>query len=181
LRHAVTFLVGLLVIQGFHKFRFQNVFAEKMERCCYTNKKYKFYIKCNDIPEIFGGNVVHNHDADSEACLNRQILINSVKRKAMENLCEIQRKLIHKELRSQYLDTFTYKDISNISRTIHIARSSQMLRLLTDKEKKDEALFAVQVLRSSTEFLANDSEKSILMFSCKNNSQFFSSICWFLR
>ena len=57
------------------------------------------------------GNVMHNHDADSEACLNRQILNNSVKRKAMEVLRERPRKLIHKELRSQYLDTLTYKDI----------------------------------------------------------------------
>jgi len=50
---------------------------------------------------------MHKHDADSEACLNRQILNNSVKRKAKEDLCERPRKLIHKELRSQYLDTLT--------------------------------------------------------------------------
>jgi hypothetical protein len=46
------------------------------------------------------GNVMHNHDAESEACLNRQMLNNSVKRKAMEDFSEIPRKLIHKELRS---------------------------------------------------------------------------------
>jgi len=39
---------------------------------------------------------MHNYDADSEACLNRQILNNSVKRKAMADLCERPRKLIHK-------------------------------------------------------------------------------------
>jgi len=33
----------------------------------------------------------------------------------MEDLGERSRKLIHKELRSQDLDTFTYKDIENIS------------------------------------------------------------------
>jgi hypothetical protein len=53
-----------------------------MERWCCTNKKCQ---KCNEGREIFGGNVMHNHDADSEACLNRQILNNSVKRKAMED------------------------------------------------------------------------------------------------
>ena len=36
----------------------------------------------------------------SEARLNRNILNNSVKRKAMEDLYEIPRKLIHKELQS---------------------------------------------------------------------------------
>ena len=52
-----------------------------------------------------GGDVMHNDDANSEACLNWQILNNSVQRKAMEDLCERPRELIHKELRSQYLDT----------------------------------------------------------------------------
>ena len=60
--------------------------------------------------------MMHNHGADSEACLNRQIFKKSVKRKAMDDLCERQSKLIHKELRSQDLDTVTYKDRGNSSR-----------------------------------------------------------------
>jgi hypothetical protein len=51
---------------------------------------------------------MHNHDADIEACLNRQILNNSVERKALEEFSERPRKLIHKELHSQYVDTPTY-------------------------------------------------------------------------
>jgi hypothetical protein len=90
---------------------------------------------------------MHNHDADSEACLNRQILNNSVKRKAMEDLCERPRKLIHRELRSRFLDTLSYKDIRNISRYMHKACSSQMLPLPTH-----EAVSAVQVI-SSTEIV----------------------------
>jgi hypothetical protein len=58
-------------------------------------------MKCNESRDIFGGDVMHNHDEDSEACLNRQILNNSVKRKAMEDLCERPRNLIHKELQNQ--------------------------------------------------------------------------------
>jgi len=80
---------------------------------------------------------------DIEACLNRQILNNSVKRKAMEDLCERRRKLIHKQLRSQYLDTVTYKDIRNISRNIHKAGTSQQLTLPKDIEETHEALIAV--------------------------------------
>jgi hypothetical protein len=53
-----------------------------------TNQKCKCYIKFNESREIFGGNVMHNHDADSEASLNRQILNNSIKRKAMEEFSE---------------------------------------------------------------------------------------------
>ena len=94
---------------------------------------------------------MHNHDAESEACLNRQILNNSVKKKAMDDLCERPRKLIHGELRSQYLDTVTYRDIRYISRNTHKARSSQLLPLTTDNEETHKTLSAVQMLRSSTE------------------------------
>ena len=69
----------------------------------------------------------------------------------MENLCERPRKLIHKELRSQYLDTLTYIDLRNINKTMHKARSSQLLPLLTDNEETDKELIAVEVLTSSTE------------------------------
>jgi predicted component of viral defense system (DUF524 family) len=94
-------------------------------------------------------NMMHSHDAESEACSNRQILNNSVKRKSMENLCERPRKLIHKKLRSQYLDT--HKDIRNISRKMHKARSSQVLPLLADNKETHEALSVVLVLTFSTE------------------------------
>ena len=55
----------------------------------------------------------------------------------MEELCE--RKLIHKELRSQYLDSLTYKDTRNISSNMHKAHSSQLLPLTTDIEETHEA------------------------------------------
>jgi hypothetical protein len=104
---------------------------------------------------------MHNHEADSEACLNRQILNTSVKRKAMEDLCERPRKLIHKEPQRQYLDNLNYKDIKNIRRNVHRARSSQLPSLTTDIAETHETLSAVQVLTSSKEqfLLVNDSEK----------------------
>ena len=125
--------------------------ADETERWCCTNKKCECYIKCNESPEILAGNAMHNHDADSVACLNRQILNNSVKKKATEDLCERPRKLIHRELRNQYVDTATYKDTRNISRNMHKARSSQLLPVPTYTEETHEALSAVQVSTSSTE------------------------------
>ena len=79
------------------------------------------------------------------------MLNNYDKRKAMEDLCERPRKLIHKELRSQHLDNLTYKDIRNINTNMHKARSSQLLPLPTDTKETHEALNAVQVLTSSTD------------------------------
>ena len=79
----------------------------------------------------------------------------------MEDFCERPRELIHRELRSHYLDTVTYKDIRNISTNMHKARSSQLLPLLTDTEETHEALSSVQVQTSSKgQFLfVNDSGK----------------------
>jgi hypothetical protein len=89
----------------------------------------------------------------------------------MEDFCERPRKLIHKELRSQYLDTLTYKDIGNISRNTHKARFSPLLPVPTDTEETHEALNAAQVQKSSKEqfLLVNDSEKNTVKFSCKTN------------
>jgi len=66
----------------------------------------------------------------------------------MKDLCERPRKLIHKELRSQYLDTVAYKDTKNISRNMHKARCSQLLPLPTDIEETHEALRDVQLLNN---------------------------------
>jgi len=63
----------------------------------------------------------------------------------MEDLCERPGKLMHKELRSLYLDTVTYKDTGNISENTHKAHSSQLLPLSADIEETHKALNAVQV------------------------------------
>ena len=95
----------------------------------------------------------------------------------MEDLCERPRKLKHKELRSQYLDTVTYKDIRKISRNMHKARSSQLLALPTDTEETHEALSAVEVRQI---LLVNDSgKKTVVMFTCKNNVQFLAPLMGF--
>jgi hypothetical protein len=99
------------------------------------------------------GDVMHNNDADSEACLNQHILNISFKRKAQDDECDRPLKLIYKELRSQYLNTFTYKYIRNInrnthtagirSRNTHTARAYQLISFPTDIEEIHEALYAV--------------------------------------
>ena len=97
----------------------------------------------------------------------------------MKDLCERPRKLIHKELRSQYLDTPTYKDIRNISSNMHKTSFSQLLPLPTDIEETHETLTAVPVLAVRQNLLVYDSEKTIVMFSCKNNLQFLAPLMRF--
>jgi len=75
---------------------------------------------------------MQNHDADREACLNRQIFHNSVKRKAMEDFCLRPSRLKHEELLSQHSDSVTYKDTRNNNRNMHKARSYKLLPPPTD-------------------------------------------------
>jgi hypothetical protein len=128
LRPTVTFHAELFAAQGSPKFRFQNILLTKWNDGVVLTQNVNATQSAMKVERFSGGggerNVIHSHDADSKACLNRQILNNSVKRKAMEDLCERPHKLIHKELRSQLLVTLTYKDIRNITRNMHKARSS---------------------------------------------------------
>jgi len=59
---------------------------------------------------------------------------------------------------------------------MHKARTSQLLPLPTDTEETHGGLSAVAVLTFRQNLLVNDSEKTNVKFSCKNNFKFFSSI-----
>ena len=99
----------------------------------------------------------------------------------MEDLCESPCKMMHKEQRRLYLDTLTYKDIKNISRNMHKARSSYMLPVPTNIEETHEALSAVQYKNEQVRqnLLVNDLEKTIVMFSCNNNLQILAPLMGF--
>ena len=55
---------------------------------------------------------------------------------------------------------------------MHKVRFSQLLPLPTVTEETHEALSAIPVSTSSTDLLVNDSEKTTVMFSCKNDLVF---------
>jgi hypothetical protein len=120
---------------------------------------------------------MHNHDEDSEACLSWQMLILS-KGKQWRTCVKDHAKWFTKNYKARTRILWLIKDIQNISRNIHTARSSELLPLPTDIEETHEALNAVQVLSLKDLFLfVNDSEKkNIVMFSSKTNLQFLSSI-----
>jgi hypothetical protein len=84
----------------------------------------------------------------------------------MESFRERPRKLIHKELLNQDLDTLTYKDIRNISRNLYKARSSQMFPLPIDTEETHETLSSVQLqtISKGQFLLLNDSRDFFYVF-----------------
>jgi hypothetical protein len=94
--------------------------------------------------------VMHKHGTDSEACLNRHIFTNCVKKKAMKDFCERPRSLIHKILLSEDLDTLNYKDVRNISKNMHSIKHAPPNCFLSQHiEETGEALSAVQVRKNN--------------------------------
>jgi len=107
LRPVVTFQVDLLVIKGF-QVPFPKHSCWQYGTMVLYQQKYKCCIKCSESRRFsFGGNVMHNHDTDSETCLNRHIFNNCVKRKTTKDFCERPRTLIHKKLLNEDFDTLT--------------------------------------------------------------------------
>ena len=64
---------------------------------------------------------VHNHPSDPT--IARQALSNSIKRKAIENICDKPSKLIHSELRTnEFSEEIHSNDIDCMRRNLYIAR-----------------------------------------------------------
>ncbi|CAI6349381.1 unnamed protein product [Macrosiphum euphorbiae] len=101
-------LKELHVIDGF-KFRFHRIMKNEIQRWACTNKRCNAFLKLNTHSVKIKNNLEHkNHEADEKRSLVRQKLSNSVKRKAVEQLCERLSKIIHSEITqddSNVLDT----------------------------------------------------------------------------
>jgi hypothetical protein len=63
---------------------------------------------------IIDSNLNYSHEIESEGKMMRQVIRNSIKRKALEELCERPLKLIHLELKNKKTDFLTMTDISCI-------------------------------------------------------------------
>ncbi|XP_060846366.1 zinc finger MYM-type protein 1-like [Rhopalosiphum padi] len=72
---------------------------------------------------IVDSNTNHNHNKNDEKVLNRQILSNSLKRKAIEDISCKPSKLIRSELKKGDISILTTNDLSLIRHNVHPARS----------------------------------------------------------
>jgi len=118
-------LKELRVIDGF-KFRFHRIKKNYIPRWACTNKRYNAFLKFNTHGVQIENNLEHkNHEADEKQSLVRQKLSNSVKRKAVDQLCERLSKIIHSEITPDDLNVLDTKDINLIRKNIHTARMSK--------------------------------------------------------
>ncbi|XP_026807696.1 uncharacterized protein LOC113550194 [Rhopalosiphum maidis] len=84
-----------------YKFCFHKCLANNIQRWKCTMKTCKAYLKINENDYVLlnVSDTAHNHDALSEAIINRQIVSNSLKRKGIQELYERPVKLMHRHLK----------------------------------------------------------------------------------
>jgi uncharacterized membrane protein YfhO len=112
---------------------------------------------------IIDSNLNHSHEIESERKMMRQVIRNSVKRKAQEELCERPLKLIHLELNNKKTDFLTTTDISCIRKGIYTARRSILPKKPTNIQDVHSLLNSLEIKTFDDEIflLVNDSKKKL--------------------
>jgi hypothetical protein len=117
-----------------YKFCFYKCLVNNIQRWKCTVKTCTAYLKINENDDILlnVNDTDHNHDALSEAVINRQIMSNSLKRKGTQELYETPAKLMHRYLKESVKITLTITDIRCIKNNLYRVRNEQLPKLPTN-------------------------------------------------
>lgn len=174
----------MLIIHGF-KFSFQKLIANGVKRwiCAFRKTLCKAFIKTSgDGYVILDSCFNHNHELNiDKTILNRQILSNSIKRKAVEDICERPMKIIHSELKKQNCattDTVTSTDVIRFRKNLYAARRTVLPRVPKSLEEVHEYFLNHQIKTNKMELfmVKNDTTNNIIMFTCETNLRFLSNV-----
>lgn len=159
----------LILLDSF-KFYQKNVTTSGVKWCCTVKTcNAKIYV-CQNKKVILKREDMHNHLVSQR--LSRQIVSNSVKRKAAEDICEKPAKLLHKELKtSAFGNNLDISDVNSIKRRMYDARRRILPRLPTNIEEVHETLRLIDLKTNRGEnfLLVNDLEKNLIIFSTETN------------
>ncbi|KAE9521590.1 hypothetical protein AGLY_018020 [Aphis glycines] len=169
----------ILICDGF-KFGFQKNLANDVKRWTCTKKICSAYLKinmCNEI-QFENSKLIHNCAKDSEQKINRQILSNNLKRKALEQLSERPAKLFHDEMKKCNVSTLTSSDVTYIKNNMNHARNSIHPKLLQDANEIHNILSSIEIktFKGENFLMVNDPLNGFVMFSCDENIIFLSSL-----
>lgn len=161
-----------LIIYQFYKFSYKELTKKGHKwRCAHKSCNSKLYID-EDKTTILSEEIKHDHPPPNN--LERQIISNQVKRKAMDNLTEKPLKIISKEISNHVINNLKTDDISNIRQNLYRARRKNTPTLPTNLRETQEALINIPTLTNKDEefLLINDSENKITAFSTMTNLKF---------
>jgi len=109
--------------------------------------------------------IEQNHDEENEL-LNRQIVSNKLKRKAIDNICEKPSKTINRELLSYDEVTLTTYDLQLIRKNMLYARSSILSKLPNNLEELHTSLY------NASDFLLTNHNENFLLVNDKESNIF---------
>uniref|UniRef100_A0A2S2QZF7 Uncharacterized protein n=1 Tax=Sipha flava TaxID=143950 RepID=A0A2S2QZF7_9HEMI len=168
----------IIICDGF-KFGFQKNLANDIKRWTCTKKTCSAYLKTNQRNEIQFENSKLTHDCakDSEQKINRQILSNDLKRKALEQLSERPAKLFNDKMKKFNVSTLTNSDVTYIKNMNH-SRNSIYPKLPQNVNEVHRILSSIEVKTFINEnfLMVNDTINSLVMFSCNGNIKFLSTL-----
>lgn len=117
----------------------------------------------------------HEHNSLDISLINRQIVGNSVKRKA-EDLLEAPSKLIHREIseHKETINTLTTKDIRCIKKSLYRSKLKKFPTLPKNREEIHQYFASKNIvtIREESFVLTNDSTTNIILFSTKTNLEY---------
>lgn len=151
-----------------------------MKCCVQTKTKCSAYLKTEGNTYVLMVLVdKHNHMPYNECNLNRQILSNSLKRKATKDINEWPMQIIHKTLIKSGIDILTIGDVQCVKNIIYPARKSTLPELPKNQDEVHSILDSLRPITTNKQepFLpVNDSESGIVMFPGKSCFQFLAEL-----
>lgn len=167
----------LILYQGYKFYKAYEGIQGNSWRC--VQKKCPAKLLLNDCNStILKENTTHNHEKSQN--LGREIVSNSLKRKAADDLMQKPRKVVVKEIEMEetrkYSDNFTAKDVKCLTLNLYRAKRKRLPRLPKSQQEVHEALNQINVISHKGENMikVNDSEKNIICFTTDTNLAYLS-------
>ncbi|KAL4112727.1 hypothetical protein QTP88_016463 [Uroleucon formosanum] len=106
----------LIFIVNKFKFSYHKILQNEFKRFKCTKRGCTAYLRiCKNKNVVWeSSNLNHSHNPDEENQLERQIISNGLKRKAIESICERPSKLLHSYLRENSINSITTQDVKYI-------------------------------------------------------------------
>lgn len=166
-----------MIVINNYKYNFHKKLCDNIERWQCIKRGCKSYVKSRD-DIVVEHNCVHNHDPINESILNRQQLSNSVKRKAIEDICERPAKILHQQLRTCDVDTITVTDVNLIRKCMYNGRRSVIPKIPQNVTDVHDVLNSIEIKTNKGEAFIrkNDSANNFVAFTCDTNLKFLSQM-----
>jgi hypothetical protein len=159
--------ITVLMVDGY-KYGFQKYLANEIKTWTCNKKISKAYLNANLIDEIMFdvSNIIYTCTKDSEKKINRQILRNHLKRKAVEQHSERPLKLFREHILQYNISTIilTTSDVICIKNNMHHARILQYPKLPQNRIEVHTVLTSIEV---DNFLLVNDVSNGLVIFSCE--------------